>query len=229
MKNDILLTAQNVYKTYKEGLKETRVLKNINLEIREGEFLVITGKSGSGKSTLLYVLSLLDRPTEGKIIFKKCDTFSFSEKNDAQCRLNNFGFVFQNYALLPELSALENVMLPVMERRKNWKGIKEEAINLLTQIGLGNQLNNRPPQLSGGENQRVSIARAVINNPKIIFADEPTANLDSKRSEEIMELISDMNKKGITIVLATHEKSQLIRADRVINIEDGEINQETSK
>ena len=229
MKNDILLTAQNVYKTYKEGLKETRVLKNINLEIREGEFLVITGKSGSGKSTLLYVLSLLDRPTEGKIIFKKCDTFSFSEKNDAQCRLNNFGFVFQNYALLPELTALENVMLPVMERRKDWKGIKEEAINLLTQIGLGNQLNNRPPQLSGGENQRVSIARAVINNPKIIFADEPTANLDSKRSEEIMELISNMNKKGITIVLATHEKCQVIRDDRVINIEDGEINQETSK
>ncbi len=223
MSKKIILTAENISKIYTNGSKETSVLKQVNLQIKEGEFLAITGPSGSGKSTLLYILSLLDRPTEGRVVFQNCDTGAFSDKKDAKCRLNNFGFVFQSYALLPELTALENVMLPLMERRSDWSKIKTESIDILTQIGLDKQLNNLPSQLSGGESQRVSIARAVANQPKILFADEPTANLDSKRSEEIIELISEMNQRGITIVLATHEKNQLSYADRIIKIDDGTV------
>ena len=216
-----LLSAKNIYKSYKTGSVETKVLRGIDLDIKEGEFLVITGRSGSGKSTLLYVLSLLDRPTSGDIIFETCNTKKFSDSMDSFCRLNHFGFVFQDYALLPELNALENVVLPLMASEDNWEGIEERGKKVLEQVGLGDKLGNYPSQLSGGEKQRVAVARAVANNPRILFADEPTANLDSKRADEIVDLLFDLNKKGLTVVLVTHEKKYVERADRVVKIDDG--------
>lgn len=216
-----LLSAKNIHKSYVTGSVETKVLRGIDLEIKEGEFLVITGRSGSGKSTLLYVLSLLDRPTSGDIIFETCNTKKFSDSMDSFCRLNHFGFVFQDYALLPELNALENVILPLMASEDNWEGIEEKGKKVLEQVGLGDKLGNYPSQLSGGEKQRVAVARAVANNPKVLFADEPTANLDSKRADEIVDLLFDLNKKGLTVVLVTHEKKYTERADRVIKIDDG--------
>ncbi len=218
-----ILSAKNIHKSYKTGSVEAKVLKGIDLDIKEGEMLVITGRSGSGKSTLLYVLSLLDRPTSGDIIFETCNTKKFSESMDSFCRLKHFGFVFQDYALLPELNALENVILPLMASMDNWEELNDIGGKVLEQVGLGDKLSNYPSQLSGGEKQRVAVARAVANNPKILFADEPTANLDSKRADEIIDLLFDLNKKGLTVVLVTHEKKYTERADRVIEIDDGVI------
>ncbi len=221
-----ILTAKNLTKTYVTGSVKTHVLRGIDLEIKEGEFIAITGRSGSGKSTLLYVLSLLDIPTSGEILFESCDTKTFSETMNSFCRLRHFGFVFQDYALLPELTALENVTLPLMASEDDWNKIEDVAIKVLTQVGLKEKLNNYPSQLSGGEKQRVAVARAIANNPRILFADEPTANLDSKRADEVIELLFDLHKKGLTIVLVTHEKKYTERADRVIEISDGTIKEE---
>jgi putative ABC transport system ATP-binding protein len=142
------------------------------------------------------------------------------------CRLRHFGFVFQDYALLPELTALENVNLPLMVGEENWKDVENISIKMLEQVGLKDKLNNYPSQLSGGEKQRVAIARAIANNPRILFADEPTANLDSKRADEVIELLFQLHKKGLTVVLVTHEKKYTERADRVIEISDGKIEEE---
>ncbi len=224
MKNKkTILAAKNIVKTYTTGSVETKVLRGIDLEIKEGEFIAITGRSGSGKSTLLYVLSLLDRPTSGEILFESCDTKTFSETMDSYCRLHHFGFVFQDYALLPELTALENVSIPLMVQKDNWENIKDAGEKVLEQVGLKDKLNNYPSQLSGGEKQRVAVARAIINNPKVLFADEPTANLDSKRADEIIDLIAGLRREGLTIVLVTHEKKYLQKTDRVIEISDGVI------
>lgn len=221
-----ILTAKNLIKTYVTGSVKTHVLRGIDLEIKEGEFIAITGRSGSGKSTLLYVLSLLDTPTSGEILFESCDTKTFSETMNSFCRLRHFGFVFQDYALLPELTALENVTLPLMASEDDWSKIEGIATKALTQVGLKDKLNNYPSQLSGGEKQRVAVARAIANNPRILFADEPTANLDSKRADEVIKLLFDLHKKGLTIVLVTHEKKYTERADRVIEISDGQIKEE---
>jgi putative ABC transport system ATP-binding protein len=216
-----ILTGKNITKTYTTGSVDTHVLRGIDLEIKEGEFIAITGRSGSGKSTLLYILSLLDKPTSGEILFESCDTRSFSETMNSFCRLRHFGFVFQDYALLPELTALENILLPLMVSEDNWDDIEGIGIKVLEQVGLKDKINNYPSQLSGGEKQRVAVARAVCNNPRILFADEPTANLDSKRADEIIELLFDLNKKGLTVVLVTHEKKYFQKTDRIIEISDG--------
>ncbi len=225
-KENTIIAAKDITKNYIVGSVETKVLRGIDIEIREGEFSVITGRSGSGKSTLLYILSLLDRPTSGEVLFEKCNTRTFSEKMDSYCRLIHFGFVFQDYALLPELTALENVVLPLMASRDSWEKVNDRGFDVLDKVGIGDKINNYPSQLSGGEKQRVAIARAIINNPKILFADEPTANLDSKRADEIINLLFDLNKKGLTIILVTHEKKYIDRADRVIKIDDGLIREE---
>jgi putative ABC transport system ATP-binding protein len=224
--NKTIISAKNIVKSYMIGSLETKVLRGINIEIKQKEFSVITGRSGSGKSTLLYILSLLDKPTSGEILFENCNTKTFSEKINSYCRLKHFGFVFQDYALLPELTALENVILPLMMSETKWKNIKEKGSFVLSQVELQNKLNNYPSQLSGGEKQRVAIARAIVNNPKILFADEPTANLDSKRADEIINLLFDLNKKGLTVILVTHEKKYIQRANRIIKISDGMIEEE---
>jgi len=224
MKNKkTIIIAKNIVKTYFSGSVETKVLRGIDLEIEEGSFVSITGRSGSGKSTLLYILSLLDRPTSGEVFFESCDTKKFSETMNSFCRLKHFGFVFQDYALLPELTALENTMVPLMASEDDWTKIEEVAKKMLFQVGLEEKLKNYPSQLSGGEKQRVAIARAISNNPRILFADEPTANLDSKRADEIMSYIYDLHKKGLTIVLVTHEEKYLKKADRIIELIDGAI------
>ncbi len=218
-----ILKAENIKKSYQTGEITTEVLKGINLDIEKGEFISITGRSGSGKSTLLYILSLLDRPTSGKVHFEGCDTINFSSDRDAKCRLEHFGFIFQDHALLPELTALENVMLPEMVRLNNWKSVRKKSIDILEKVGLGHRLNNYPSQLSGGEKQRVSVARAVANEPDILFADEPTANLDSKRADEIIDLICKANSDGITVILVTHGEKHTKKADRIIELKDGKI------
>ncbi len=226
--NKIILSTKNIIKNYYSELVETKVLRGINLDIIEGEFVAITGRSGSGKSTLLYILSLLDVPTSGEVVFEGCDTRFFSESKASFCRLKHFGFVFQDYALLPELTALENVSLPLLAEKEDWRDIEKISKKVLAQVGLEDKINNYPSQLSGGEKQRVSIARAIVNNPKIIFADEPTANLDSKRADEIIELLFNLHKKGLNIILVTHEKKHLERVDRVIKIDDGLIENKTT-
>jgi len=218
-----ILKAENIKKSYQTGEITTEVLKGISLEIEKGEFISITGRSGSGKSTLLYILSLLDRPTSGKVHFQGCDTITFSDDRDAKCRLEHFGFIFQDHALLPELTALENVMLPEMVRLDNWKSVRKRAIDILDKVGLDHRLNNYPSQLSGGEKQRVAVARAIVNEPDILFADEPTASLDSKRADEIIDLICEANKNGITVILVTHGEKHTKKADRIIELRDGKI------
>jgi putative ABC transport system ATP-binding protein len=165
----------------------------------------------------------LDSPTSGEVDFQGCDTATFSSDKEAKCRLENFGFIFQNHALLPELTALENVMLPEMVRFNNWNAVRKKSVNILEKVGLGNRLNNHPSQLSGGEKQRVAVARAIANDPDILFADEPTASLDSKRADEIIDLICKANKDGITVILVTHGEKYTKKADRVIELKDGKI------
>ncbi len=218
-----IIIAKDLVKNYIKGNIKTEVIRGINLSIKEGEFVSITGRSGSGKSTLLYLLSLLDVPTSGKIIFKGCDAHLKIKNKNSICRLQNFGFIFQDYALLPELTAKENVILPLMAKSDNWKDIEKRGELILKEVGLIEKLNNYPSELSGGEKQRVSIARAIINKPKVLFADEPTANLDSKRANEIMNLLLSIHKKGITIVLVSHERKYIDMAERIIKIEDGKI------
>lgn len=227
-KKKTILAIKDIQKTYITGSIETKVLRGINLEIEDGDFMVITGRSGSGKSTLLYILSLLDKPTSGEVIFEDCNTKKFSETINSFCRLKHFGFVFQDYALLPELNALENVTLPLMVSEDDWSSVEKIGFQVLKQVGLHDKTKNYPSQLSGGEKQRVAIARAVVNNPRILFADEPTANLDSKRADEIIDLLFDLNKKGLTVVLVTHEKKYHTRANKVIKIDDGKIENNTS-
>ncbi|TAN42154.1 MAG: ABC transporter ATP-binding protein [Candidatus Methanoperedens sp.] len=202
-------------------------LKNISFDIKQrdrAEFVAVMGKSGSGKSTLLHLLGLLDSPTSGQINSKGENLLDLSESRKARFRLERFGYVFQEYALLPELTALENVYLPAMALGKK----KEEYINaakeVLEQVGLGKRLHHRPREMSGGEQQRVAIARALINKPNILFADEPTANLDSASSKQILELFQRLNREiELTILMVTHEPDDRKYVSRVIWLKDGEL------
>ena len=194
------------------------------MKIKDGEFAAIMGKSGSGKSTLLHKLGLLDAPTSGKIIFDGKNISGMSESQKARFRISKFGYVFQEYALLPELTALENVYLPSMALgRKREEYIKTGTI-VLEQVGLGKRLNHRPREMSGGEQQRVAIARALINKPDILFADEPTTNLDSASSKQVIELFQKLNKEtDLTILMVTHEPDNIKYVSKVIWLRDGEL------
>ncbi len=219
-----MIETKNITKSYTSGSVVTPVLHEINLTVPSGEFLAIMGKSGAGKSTLLYQMSLLDIPTSGKIILDGTDTEKFSEKERTDFRLRRLGYVFQDYALLPELSAIENVMLPLLMLGLSKKEAINKATAALDSVGLAHRHSNRPSQLSGGEQQRVSIARAVGQTPDILFADEPTANLDSASSQTVIEVMSNLHKKqGQTIVMVTHEREYALYADRIIYLEDGRI------
>ncbi len=211
-----MIEVKNLIKNYGEGDVVTRVLRGIDLTIPAGQFVAIMGKSGAGKSTLMYQMSLLDQPTSGSVILDKVVTDEFDEKERTTFRLKKLGYIFQDYALLPELNAVENVEVPLAEAR-------EKASKGLEAVGLGHRLNNRPSQLSGGEQQRVSIARAIAQKPDILFADEPTASLDSVSSEDVIKVMRDLHAKGQTIVMVTHEPEYAAFAERVITLEDGQV------
>jgi len=216
-----MITVKNLKKSYITKNIEVHALKNIDLKIKKGEFLGLTGKSGAGKSTLLYQLGLLDKPTSGSIVIDNVDTYTLTDTERANLRLKFLGYVFQDYALLPDLTAVENVAIPLIMQGESYKDAKNKAKQKLTKVGLSERINNLPSELSGGEQQRVAIARALICDPKIIFADEPTANLDTENALNILNIFKDLNKAGQTIVMITHEKEYTKFASRVITLEDG--------
>lgn len=222
--NEKLIEIKNLSRIYAMGEVKVRALNNVTLDIKRGEFTAIMGKSGSGKSTLLHQLGLLDTPTSGAIIFQGKDMLGLSESQKARFRLEKFGYVFQEYALLPELTALENVYLPAMALGRKKEDYIKAGTEVLEQVGLGTRLYHRPREMSGGEQQRVAIARALINKPDILFADEPTANLDSASSEQIIGLFQKLNKEMLlTIQMVTHEPDDIKYVSRLVWLNDGEL------
>jgi len=218
-----LIKVVNVSKTYQGGEGAVNALRNINLEVSEGQFLALLGPSGSGKSTLLSVLGALNPPTEGEVSIDEISIYGLDDERRADFRHEYVGFVFQQYQLIPYLTALENVMLPLAITKYSEKEQKNMAQNVLEKVGLGKKSNRLPNQLSGGEQNRVAIARAIVNEPAILFADEPTGSLDSKTAKEILELFQSLNKDGQTIIMVTHNLENLAYVSRSITIRDGSI------
>lgn len=221
-----LINAQNIHRSFGEGEVVTHVLKGIDMTVEEGEFVAIMGRSGAGKSTLMYQLSVLDHPTEGLVEINGINVEKLSEQEQTKFRLKTLGYVFQDYALVPDLSALENIMVPLLMKGLSWDRARLTAQEALEAVGLPSKDQNLPSQLSGGEQQRVAVARAVAGNPQIIFADEPTANLDSISGNSIIDLLGELHKKGQTIVMVTHEDEYTRYCNRIITIEDGRIVEE---
>lgn len=217
-----LISLSKVIKTYKLGDDvEVFALKGIDLEIKEGEFVAIIGPSGSGKSTLMHIIGILDQPTSGVVKLEGSDVELLPEQKLAELRNKHIGFVFQAFNLLPKTSAVENVELPLIYSNVSAGERRKRAIEALQTVDLGERLNHTPSQLSGGQQQRVAVARALVTNPSLILADEPTGNLDSKAGDEIIDLLKDLNKKGHTIVLVTHEREIAEQAKRIVEIKDG--------
>lgn len=223
-----MITAKNLSRIYTIGSVETHALKGVDVTIADGEFVAIIGKSGAGKSTLMYQLSLLDTPTTGSIHINGTDVSSLSMDDRIRFRLKNLGYVFQDYALVPELTAEENVFLPLLMQGYALKAARVQARKVLERLGLGHRLDRRPNRLSGGEQQRVSIARAIAHSPLILFADEPTANLDTNTSQQLLCYLQELHAAGQTIVMVTHELEYAARANRVIELSDGLIIKEGS-
>lgn len=222
MKKNVI-EIKKLKKTFTDGEVPTHVLKGLDLEIKEGEFVAIMGMSGAGKSTLMYQMSLLDEPTSGEIKIFDIDTETLTSSDKTKFRLEKLGYVFQDYALLPDLNAIENVALPLLMQGFSKEDAYDKSHKALIDVGLEDKDFNLPSQLSGGEQQRVSIARAVAHEPKILFADEPTANLDAASSKLVMGVLSDLHKKGQTIVMVTHEDVYGKKADRIMYVDDGKI------
>ncbi len=223
-----MIKAKGIIKKFSVGDTELVVLKGLDIHVKKGEFVAITGRSGSGKSTLMYQLSLLDEPNAGEIIVDNVDISKLDPQEKTQFRLRELGFVFQDYALIPELNSLENVMLPLLMQGTDKKTAERIARTALEKVGLSDKLENLPSQLSGGQQQRVSIARAIGHSPKIIFADEPTANLDSETAETVLKVFLELSKEGQTIIMVTHEKDYAMVAHRVITLSDGVIESSTA-
>ena len=225
--NKAVLQADAVGKTYFLGTRSLTVLKGVDLSLRKGEFIALQGASGSGKSTLLQLLGGLDAPTEGRILFNEQPLQLNSADRAAAFRGQHVGFVFQAYHLLPDLNALENVMLPAQVLRRQHDSSNQRARELLEQVGLGDRMDHRPNQLSGGEQQRVAIARALMNEPEIVLADEPTGNLDTGTEAEIIELLRNLHEqRKLTLLVATHDETVAAAAQRVVRLKDGEIDGE---
>lgn len=218
-----MIETRDLTKTYTNGDVETRVLKGVNFKAEQGEFLAIMGRSGAGKSTFMYQLSLLDEPTSGEVIINGKHTQRMDEDEKMRFRLNMFGYVFQDYALLPELTALENVVVPLLMQGKTEARAKKIAAEALERVNLGHRLHNLPSQMSGGEQQRASISRAIAHKPTILFADEPTANLDRQSSTTVMEIFKELHKEGQTIIMVTHEEEYGKMAERIVQLDDGKI------
>jgi putative ABC transport system ATP-binding protein len=219
-----IIEVKNLTKSFTDGLTVTQVLKGIDLEVHEGEFVAIMGRSGAGKSTFLYQMSLLDNPTSGSIKLNGHLTDHMTSSEKTHYRLMELGYVFQDYSLLPELTALENIMVPLLMQGISMPVAKSRAMEALKSVNLDNRPDNLPSELSGGEQQRVSIARAITHKPKILFADEPTANLDSFSSRLVMDIFKKLNKEDkLTIVMVTHEEEYGRLADRIVRLSDGQV------
>ncbi len=218
-----IIEVKKLRKSFKSGDDELVVLKDLSLIVPRGQFFSITGRSGSGKSTLLYQLGLLDHPNSGSIIIDGVDVSDLSHDERTNFRLRELGYVFQDYALVPELTALENTVAPLLMQGFQKEAAYKKATMALERIGLGERLDNLPNQMSGGEQQRVSIARAIAHDPKIIFADEPTANLDAETAERVMDTFLELHKDGQTIVMVTHEPEYARLTERAIRLSDGTV------
>ncbi|AQQ70280.1 Lipoprotein-releasing system ATP-binding protein LolD [Limihaloglobus sulfuriphilus] len=224
-----IIKCENIIKSYKMGQTRLQVLKGVNLETARGEFVAVMGSSGSGKSTLLHILGALDKPDSGEIIYEGTNLARISAARLNAYRNKQVGFVFQFYHLLDEFNVLENTLLPAMASSSviKWAAIssdiKKRAVSLLEKVGLADRLNHKPHQLSGGERQRTALARALINEPRLLLADEPTGNLDWQRGSEILTLLKQLNKEGQTIIMVTHDKKVADAADRTVVIQDGKI------
>lgn len=221
MESNYLIQIEDIGRKYIIGAEEIHALKSVSLNIRKGEFVALMGPSGSGKSTLMNILGCLDTPSKGKYILNGINVSDMSENDLAEVRNKEIGFVFQTFNLLPKSTALENVALPLIYAGFNKKVREERAHKALENVGLGNRVDHKPNELSGGQRQRVAVARALINNPSIILADEPTGNLDTKTSIEIMGLMEDIHAKGNTIILVTHEEDIAQHAHRIVRMRDG--------
>jgi putative ABC transport system ATP-binding protein len=217
------IEAIDLYKIYSLGGVEINAVNGINLRIDDGEFVSIMGQSGSGKSTLMHMIGCLDKPTHGSVIIDGQDTKDLSDNELADFRLLKIGFVFQTFNLIPRATSAKNVELPLIYAGVKATERKQRAIDALVAVGLGDRLYNRPNQLSGGQQQRVAIARALINNPNIIFADEPTGSLDTKSGEEIMSILDSLHEQGKTVILVTHEAEVAEHANRSIRLRDGQV------
>ncbi len=222
-----MITVSNLSKIFESGDQTIRAVDSVSFHIPEGQFVAITGRSGSGKSTLLYQLGLLDRPTRGSIKLDSIEITHLKDSEQTLLRLHSLGYIFQDYAILPTLTALENVMVPLLMQGDTSQEAERKAARALERVGLKDRMHNLPSQLSGGQQQRVSIARAIGHSPKIVFADEPTANLDSETSRTVLDAFLELNKEGQTIVMVTHEPEYAELADRIITLADGRVVEDT--
>jgi len=225
-----MIETQKLKKTYKQGSLKVKAVDNVNLKISDGEFTAVVGPSGSGKTTLLNCIGGLDIPTSGKVIIDDEVISSYSSDKMIKFRLNNIGFVFQAYNLIPVLTAKENIEMVMLMQGYNKQKMDERSIDLLNEVGMENMSKRRPAELSGGQQQRVAVARALASKPKFILADEPTANLDSKSTAKLLDIMSKLNKQeNITFIFSTHDQRVIDRARRVVTLEDGKIIKDIKK
>ncbi len=227
--SNIVIELKSLSKRYDDEAGVYDALKKVNLKVDRGEFLNIMGPSGSGKSTLMNIIGLLDVPTGGEYVLDGVNTKNLKPKELAELRRDKIGFVFQNFNLLPRLNLSQNIEMPLLYKKVPYRKRQEMVREVLDKVGLKDKIKNRPNRLSGGQVQRAAIARALINNPSIILADEPTGNLDTKTGEDIMNLLKDLNNQGVTVVLVTHNPELSEFASRTILVRDGKINERTSK
>ncbi|MBD2346517.1 ABC transporter ATP-binding protein [Anabaena subtropica] len=218
-----IIRLENIFKIYGSGETEVKALNNVNLVINEGEYCSIMGPSGSGKSTAMNIIGCLDRPTGGHYYLDNVNVAQMNDADLANIRNRKLGFVFQQFHLLPQLSALENVMLPMVYAEVNPNERRDRATEALIRVGLEKRLSNKPTQLSGGQQQRVAIARAIVNRPVVLLADEPTGALDSRTTQEVLDIFSELNSSGITVVMVTHEPEVARQTQRIVWFKDGEV------